>query len=113
MKQSRLFVLSTLGALTMVLATSFAPKSPGYSKDDCGLKVKYTVKPATNGQANGGIELSIERGRSPYQIHWIGVGMEIPEGKKIENLKEGFYTVHITDANRCVTIVPNIKVESK
>lgn len=110
----RLPTLPLISLLVVVFTSSFVSRnetSDALAK--CNLEVTYKVTPTTPGKSTGEIEVTVKRGNGPYQIHWIGLGDKFVEGSKIKNLKEGFYTVHVVDASKCVEVIPNIKVESK
>src|SRR5689334_13011178 len=108
----RLPTLPLISLLVIVLTSSFVGQNEEISTK-CNLDVDYKVKPTALGKSSGEIEVTVSRGEAPYQIHWIGLGEKFGEGSKISNLKEGFYTVHVVDANNCIKVIPNIKVESK
>lgn len=109
----RLPRLLLLNLLVFVFTSSFVTKPNRPDISACDIKVTYKVKHTAPGLNNGEIEVSVSKGTAPYQIHWIGLGEKFVEGSKISRLKEGFYTVHVVDANQCVKIVQNIKVEAK
>ena|SRR5688572_4370079 len=110
----RLPTLPLISLLVVVFTSSFVNR---YEAPDtfakCDLEVTYKVTPTSLGKSTGEIEVTVRKGDGPYQIHWIGLGEKFGEGTKVKNLKEGFYTVHVVDANKCIKVIPNIKVESK
>lgn len=111
----RLPIPTLISLLIVVFTCSFTTKDEERTPItiDCDLKVEYKVTPTSLGKSTGEIEVTISKGEPPYQIHWIGFKDKFVEGSKIKNLHEGFYTVHVVDANKCVKVIPNIKVESK
>lgn len=74
--------------------------------------------PATGGaNADGGINLSISGGRTPYNITWTSSATAIgnssgntnPFAVSVSNLDGGAYTINVTDASGC-TVSQNIAV---
>src|SRR6188768_3856713 len=97
----RLPTLPLISLLLIVLTSSFVGQNKEISIK-CNLEVDYKVKHTASGKSTGEIEVTMSRGEAPYQIHWIGLGEKFGEGSKISNLKAGFYTVHVVDANKCI-----------
>ena len=107
MRLSRLIIASFL---ILVVTSSFVTDQRNNTK--CDVKVTYKVKAASKGKRNGEIVVTASKGVEPYKIYWMGFPEGLKEGAKMDNLGEGFYTVQVVDADNCVKIVSNIKVES-
>ena len=91
------------------ISFNFTKIGPVLFQDTCDIKVEYATIPA--GQQNDGkIELSIMGGKAPYKVFWSGFNFSAT-GSKIKNLKPGYYSVIIIDANKCTKRLENIKVE--
>ena len=100
------FFLIVFGAS---VSFNFVEIGPRLFQDTCNIKVDYTTVPA--GRQNGGkIQLSIKGGKAPYKVFWSGFNFSAT-GSKVKNLKPGYYSVMIIDANRCTKRLENIKVE--
>lgn len=68
------------------------------------LKAKLSsVSPSCSGSADGSITVIITKGRAPYTYLWNTNPVQTT--KTINNLKSGIYTVVITDANMCSTVL--------
>lgn len=68
------------------------------------VQVITEISPSCNGAADGSITVSASGGTSPYSYSW---DTDPPQsGPTINNLGPGTYTVTVTDANGCETILP-------
>ncbi len=71
------------------------------------------VVPASNGQSNGAIDITISGGVQPYTYLWKNAaGQVIGTTEDISDLAAGLYFVQVTDANGCDYSVPGIEVKS-
>lgn len=60
------------------------------------------VTPATNGQNNGAISLTVSGGNAPYQYYWTNsAGQLVGTGAELTNLAAGFYVLKLTDLYGC------------
>ncbi len=60
-------------------------------------QLSTTVTAATCNQANGGIDLSVEQGSSPFLYFWSNGALS----QDLSGLVPGLYSVTVTDANDC------------
>ena len=78
------------------------------------LTVAATTAEADFGQNNGSITLVISGGTPNYTIVWQSTATQIAQNTNpATNLKPGFYSVTVTDANGCSLIASNIEVKEK
>jgi len=71
------------------------------------------VAPASNGQNNGAIDITISGGVQPYTYLWKNAaGQVVGTTEDISDLPAGFYFVSVTDANGCDYSIPGIEVET-
>jgi hypothetical protein len=75
------------------------------------MKISFTVKGISENKNNGEIKLTIEGGRAPYVIQWLSYDFH-EKGQHIQNLKTGYYSAIIVDADKCTGKIENIQVEN-
>jgi gliding motility-associated-like protein len=51
--------------------------------------------------ADGSITANLSGGTQPYEYQWLNQGSVIGNSSQVQNLDEGFYELHVTDANNC------------
>jgi hypothetical protein len=71
------------------------------------------VAPASNGQNNGAIDITVSGGIQPYTYVWKNAaGQIIGTTEDLSDLASGVYFVYVTDANGCDYSIPGIEVKS-
>ena len=67
--------------------------------------ISETISDATCGNNNGSIDISVNGNTSPYNYNWEGPNGYSSVSEDISNVSAGSYSVTISDANACDTIV--------
>lgn len=70
------------------------------------ISIDFDVTNATDGMENGAIDITVTGGTEPYLFVWTGGFVT----EDVENLGPGFYTVLVTDANNCTSMIPSIEI---
>ena len=82
----------------------------GIAINEPGAALNGSVSSSTNvncfGGNNGGINVSVNGGTAPYSYQWSNGAST----QNISNLAAGTYTVSVTDANGCSTVVSGIAI---
>jgi hypothetical protein len=68
------------------------------------LMVTASQVDATSGNSDGSITLNVSGGTAPYQFSTDG-GTTWQASNTLSNLAEGFYIIHVKDANGCMQII--------
>ncbi|WP_332737128.1 gliding motility-associated C-terminal domain-containing protein, partial [Flavihumibacter sp.] len=76
---------------------------------DVTIDLSEVINPAICTSNNGGIDLSIAGGTTPYTISWTGPSGFNSTDEDLTSLAPGVYTVTVTDANGC-TATKDIEV---
>ncbi len=64
--------------------------------------ISFNFNYPNKGEADGSITATFEGGTSPYSYRWISESSTIETNQNtLSNIKEGYYTLEITDANGC------------
>jgi hypothetical protein len=81
-------------------------------KVDCkDLKVTTWIQGSQDNLNNGEIKLALYGGTRPYKILWISYDFS-GEGEHIRNLKNGYYSAVVMDANKCILRIDNIALQA-
>ena len=82
-------------------------------KDKCPeIKTSAKVIHEKSDQKNGEIKLTIKGGQAPYIVQWFSYEFS-EQGQHIRNLKAGYYSAVVVDANKCVKQIENIQVNKE
>ena len=66
---------------------------------------------ATDNQANGFIEISVNGGTMPYDFLWTSGGVTVSTSQNLIDIPSGLYNIQVTDANGCILLAENIIVD--